>query len=202
MSKYFHEDKIINLKVCQDIIANYELIKKEIISFCDEPDALVNYPNYPIPGYSSIYGKYWKAAPLSIFRDEHVELNGTPELKENLLQLTSIARSKCPTYVKCISELEQEGNLANSFISRLIPGSVINPHYGWTKNWMRVHLGIICDPKCMITVGEETKVWEEGKFLAFYDGGDYPHSVVYKGTKERIVVSMDISCSYIEHYNR
>lgn len=196
--KYFFDDDIGDVPVCADLVSNYPQIREEIIAFCQRQDSLVDYPNYPIDGYDRIYDNYWKAAPLSKFKDEHVELNGTPELTALLLQLTANTRKYCPTAAKVISKLEEEGNLANSFISRLLPGTVIHPHVGWSPNWMRVHLGIVCDPGCKITIGGETRTWEEGKLLAFNDGPPHPHGVRHEGSKERIVLSVDLRLEYIE----
>ena len=190
------------MPICKSLVENHEQIKKEVLHFCKDPMSLVDYPNYPIPEYKSIYENYWKAAPVSVFRDEYIELNGSPEFRAHLKALTENTRSKCPTLVDCIKEMEFGGHLANSFISRLLPGTVINPHFGWSNNWLRLHLGIVCDPECKITVGNESRTWEEGKLLAFYDGGNYPHSVRHDGTKERIIVSVDLNIKYIrDNYN-
>jgi hypothetical protein len=193
----FYDDVIESLPICVDLVSNFEQIKKEVVAFCQRQDSLVDYPNYPIEGYDRIYSNYWKAAPMSRFEDEHVELNGTLELKALLKQLTDNGRHHCPTVTRTISKLENEGNLANAFISRLMPGTIINPHVGWSENWMRVHLGLVCDPDCKITVGFETRTWEEGKLLAFMDGGLWQHSVKHEGKTERIVLSVDIRISYI-----
>ena len=190
------------MPICNSLVENYEQIKKEVVAFCKDPMSLVDYPNYPVPEYKSIYENYWKAAPFCTFRDEYIELNGNPEFRKYLKELTDNTRSKCPTLVKCISDMESKEYLANGFISRLLPGTVINPHFGWSNNWLRCHLGIVCDPGCKITVGGESKTWEEGKLLAFYDGGNYPHSVRHEGTQERIIVSVDLNIRYIrENYN-
>jgi aspartyl/asparaginyl beta-hydroxylase (cupin superfamily) len=198
MMQYFFEDRIDHIPVCVDLLKNFKQVQKEIVGFCSQPESLQDYPNYAVKGYESIYQNYWKAAPLSVFKDEHVELNGTPETTELLRKLTLYTRSKCPTVASIISNMEDEGNLANSFISRLVPGSIINPHVGWSTNWMRVHLGITCDPGCKMMIEDETNTWEEGKFLAFVDGPPHAHSVVHLGTKERIILSMDIRLSYIK----
>jgi len=194
---FFHEDKVRHLKVCNDLVANYKQIKKEVLDFIKTPSSLVDYPNYPIDGYDKIYENYWKAAPISTFRDEHRELMGNPEAIARLQALTENTRKHCPTIVSIISDLENQGILANSFISRLMPGTVINPHVGWANKYMRVHFGIVCDPACKIMIGEESQSWKEGKILAFVDGPPIPHSVEHKGTKERIVLSFDIRLDYI-----
>ena len=195
--KYFHEDKVSHLKVCRDLMANYKQIRKEVLEFIETPSALTNYPKYPINGYDTLYENYWKAAPISAFRNEHVELMGTPEAEALLKQLTENTRKHCPTIVSIISDLENKEILANSFISRLLPGTVINPHVGWSNQYMRVHLGLVCDPGCRMTIGDESNTWQEGKLLAFVDGPPHAHAVEHKGTKERIVLSFDIRLDHI-----
>jgi hypothetical protein len=134
---------------------------------------------------------------MSVFREEHVELHGTAESRKYLEQLVATAKQKMPLIDSIISPYEQQGVLANSFISRLLPGTIIRPHVGWSTNWMRVHLGVICDPGCKITIGDKTRTWEEGKLLAFSDAGPFPHSVLHEGTEERIVFSVDLRLSWL-----
>jgi aspartyl/asparaginyl beta-hydroxylase (cupin superfamily) len=195
--KYFFEDKIKNLPICIDLVSNYPKIKEEIVNFCNIENSLVDYPNYKIDGYDAIYHNYWKAAPISIFKNEHTELMGTPEAINYLNSLIANTQKHCPLTYSIIKNAEQKGYLANAFISRLLPGTVINPHVGWSGKYMRTHLGIVCDPMCTITIEDETRSWEEGKLLAFDDGPPYPHSVKHEGTKERIVLSVDLSVEYL-----
>jgi hypothetical protein len=194
--KYFHEDKIAHLPIFVDMVKNYEQIKKEILDFCQLEISLVDYPKYPIEGYDSLYQNYWKAAPVSRFKNEHVALDGNLETAKRLAMLTANTRLHCPTLVNIITELEQQGHLVNSFISRLIPGSIINPHTGWVKDYLRVHFCISDDPNCKITVGNETRTWEAGKLLAFNDGD--MHSVRHNGLQQRIVWSVDIDIKYLK----
>ena len=63
---------------------------------------------------------------------------------------------------------------------------------------MRIHLPIVVDPDCKITVGTHTHTWEEGKILSFIDGD--MHSVKHLGTKDRIVVSVDMRINYAKQY--
>jgi aspartyl/asparaginyl beta-hydroxylase (cupin superfamily) len=195
----FWEDKIKETPVLIDLLKNWREIKKEVLDLISDPNFLHDYPKWDkAGGVDELYDYYWKVCPLSNFDHEYTANRMTPEQKEYARFVISNARSRCPTISKCIGDLENQGNLASAFISRLIPGSVINPHHGYTKEWMRVHLGLVCDPDCKITVGDvgsETKTWEEGKLLAFWDG--QLHSVRHDGKKERIVLSVDIKYSYL-----
>jgi aspartyl/asparaginyl beta-hydroxylase (cupin superfamily) len=192
--KYFHQDKIEHLPIFVEMVANYETIKKEILGFCKLDFSLVDYPTYPVGAYDSLYQNYWKAAPVSRFKNEFVEYNS--ETAKRLSILTENTKTHCPTLVKIIADWEQQGHLVNSFISRLVPGSIINPHTGWVKDYLRVHFCIVADPNCKITVGNETSTWEAGKLLAFNDGD--MHSVRHDGVQQRIVWSVDIDIKYLK----
>ena len=191
MKTYFWQDKIYNFPLCDQLIFNFDIIKNEIMGYINKPDVLQNYPNYQVMNDKMIYENYWKATPCTKFKEEHVELNGSTELKNLLKYLVDQFKINCPITYSIINVEEENGNLTNSFISRLIPGTIINPHYGWSTKYMRIHLGIECDPDCKITVGDQTMAWEEGKILAFNDSD--VHSVVHKGIKERVVFSFDIN---------
>ena len=196
--KYFYQDKLKHISVCNELVNNYEKIKKEILDFISIPNVLVDYPNYKVSNDKWIYENYWKAAPVSKFRNEHTELTGTPELNKYLNSLIAKTREHCPTTVSIIGELEEQEHLSNSFISRLMPGTIINPHTGWSNKFLRIHLGIVTDPNCKMFIEDESMAWEDGKLLAFVDGHQYPHSVKHEGYKERIVLSIDLTLDYLK----
>jgi aspartyl/asparaginyl beta-hydroxylase (cupin superfamily) len=81
-----------------------------------------------------------------------------------------------------------------------LPGSYIKPHHGWSFTYLRIQLGLRCDPGCRITVGNETQAWIEGKLVAFKDGGKYPHSVIHNGKSERIILSIDLRLIYLKKF--
>ena len=196
---YFWEEYIKEVPIYKDLIKNYPKIKEEVINYLKLRNSLFDYPQYMIYG-KSLYDNYWKACPISNFEGEFISNNASVVEKMYINQIIKNAKQHCPTINSIISELENESHLKNAFISRLIPGSVINPHHGWTDDFLRIHLGLICDQECKITVGDETKTWEEGKILAFKDGGPFLHSVEHKGTSERIILSVDVKLSYLSQY--
>lgn len=195
----FWENNIKDVPVLKNLVGNWEKIRDEVLNLVSDPCFLHDYPKWDkAGGVSDLYDHYWKVCPLSKFDHEYTANYMSDREKQAIYLLVAMARSRCPTINCCISDLENEGNLGSAFISRLVPGSVINPHHGYTNDWMRIHLGLVCDPDCKITVGGETRTWEEGKLLAFYDG--QIHSVKHTGTKERIVLSVDIKHSYLKNY--
>jgi hypothetical protein len=196
---FFWQDQLKNTPICKSLVENYSQIKEEVIKFVSDPDALYNYPKYNV-GDAPLYENYWKAVPFSVFEGEFISMYASPDEKQFLKFIVKNAKQNCPTVAKVIDPFEQEGNLSNCFVSRLIPGSIINPHRGWTPDYMRIHLGLVCDPECKITVGTETQTWEEGKLIAFKDGGPHPHSVRHGGTAERIILSVDVKISYLQQF--
>lgn len=203
-SIYFWDEHLKDVCLCKNLVKNYEIILQEVLEYIKLPDALFDYPMYLVEGENDngipLYENYWKAIPMTNFEGEFLADYASPDEKNFFNFLIQRTKKFCPFTNSLIEQLEQEGNLANCFISRLLPGSIINPHRGWTDDFMRIHLGLICDPDCKITVGEETRTWEPGKLLAFKDGGKYLHSVVHNGTQERIILSMDLRITYLTQF--
>ena len=200
----FWDDKIKNFPLTDNLLNNFESVKKEVLTYINKPNILQDYPNYKIAGYDKIYEKYWKATPVTLLKEESVSTrtsstsHGNDENDKIIAYLINQFRINCPLTYSIIKEEESVGNATNGFISRLIPGSVINPHVGYTNKYMRIHFGLVCDPECKITVGNDTKAWEEGKILAFNDGDK--HSVIHNGTNERIILSLDVPVKYLRKY--
>jgi aspartyl/asparaginyl beta-hydroxylase (cupin superfamily) len=196
----FWDSYFEDVPVYNELIENYPVIKEEVLNFCEAPLSLFDYPRYQIDG-RNLYEHYWKAAPLTKFEGEFMSSYASEQEMAFLKVIIENSRKKCPVTTGILRKYEEELDvLHNSFISRLVPGSVINPHTGWTDNYMRMHLGISCDPGCRITVGDQTRTWEDGKILAFKDGGPLKHSVVHGGTKERIILSVDVKIDYLKRY--
>lgn len=198
----FWEDKVREVPVIQDLVKNWKQIKKEVLELISNPDILHDYPRFDkLGGMWDLYEKYWKVCPFTVFDDDYAAKfipHLDEEQKKFFFNLIAYSKSKCPTIQKCIADLEKEGHIRNVFVSRLIPGSIIHPHHGYTDKWMRVHIGLVCDPGCKITIGNEFRTWEEGKLIAFRDGD--MHSVKHEGSEERIVLSSDIRISYLEPF--
>jgi Aspartyl/Asparaginyl beta-hydroxylase len=188
-------DSLLNrLPWALDVLAKAADIREEVLRFIPQFR-----PFMPYPKYANLYNNTWDAFPLSIFQGEHIELS-KEKLALNMAPLIAMFRSKLPVCSSTIAPLEREGHLRNVFVSRLIPGSVINPHRGWTPDYLRVHLCLVEDPGCRITVGPETRTWKTGQLLAFKDGGPHLHSVVHEGEHERIVMSYDLSLRYLGQF--
>lgn len=179
---------------CQTLRQQAQAIRAEVLDFIPKYR-----PFMPYPKYANLYNNTWDAFPLSIFQGEHIELS-KEKLAVSMAPLIRMFRSKLPVTSGTIEELETLGHLRNVFVSRLIPGSIINPHRGWTADYLRIHLCLVEDPDCRITVGEETQTWRTGELLAFKDGGPYLHSVLHQGQHERIILSYDLALGYAARF--
>ena len=190
----FWDDQLHRVPWCLELLAKAEQIRAEVVDFVSS-----SRPFMPYPKYGNLYSNTWDAFPLSIFQGEHIELS-RKSLEINMSPLVAAYRKRLPTASSVIAPLEAEGVLRNVFVSRLIPGSIIHPHRGWTPDYLRIHLGLVCDPGCAITVGEVTRTWKPLELLAFKDGGPYPHSVVHNGTAPRLILSHDLRLDYVARF--
>jgi aspartyl/asparaginyl beta-hydroxylase (cupin superfamily) len=185
---------------------NFEGIRDEVLKHISINNPLMDYPKYKIVNpvtntdMIDLYDNYWKAFPVTRFADEFI--SDSPMFhSEEVRRIIEFNKQNCPTIVKVTKDLEDQKLLANAFVSRLIPGSILNPHRGWTNNWMRIHLCLKEDPGCIITVGDEHRTWKEGELLAFKDGGIHLHNVKHTGTVDRVILSVDVSIKYLKQYS-
>jgi aspartyl/asparaginyl beta-hydroxylase (cupin superfamily) len=72
--------------------------------------------------------------------------------------------------------------------SAITPGTHIIPHNGPTNKKLRVHLGIMGCEGASIRVGEETRVWQDGKVLIFDDS--FEHEVTHEGRRARALLRL------------
>lgn len=210
MSEFeFWEDYLVAEPICKQLTENWKSIKDEILELKNNySNWFTNYPKFKINDLKTgqkvrMYDNIWEITALSTLTEEYSTENNRAEKtgKSTLEKLVKRYRSKLlPTLDSIIAQPNKDEILANVFVSILHPGVIIRPHQGYSKEYMRIHLGLICDPDCRITVGEKTKTWEEGKLLAFKDGGPYYHSVEHRGTVDRYILSLDIKLSYLKDY--
>lgn len=190
----FWDEYLEKIPFCILMQQKYLAIHQELVKYIDLAHPFMHYPKY-----GNLYDQTWQAFPLSLFEGEFISM-AKGQLGFDLDAFVAQARQQLPVTSALLDPLENQGELRNVFISRLLPGSEIRPHKGWTPDFLRIHLGLVCDPLCTITVGSVTKTWTRGKLLAFKDGGPYMHSVSHKGVKERIVMSVDLRISYVAQF--
>jgi hypothetical protein len=207
----FWDDVLDRIPVCFDLVEHFLIIRDEVLEYIAADKPLQDYPRYayfdPDAGIMrpSLYEQSWKAFPFTRFEHEHVELD-RPGNGFDLDALIAKSQERLPATYGVVRSWEQTWCLANGFVSMLSPGAVIHPHRGWSDHFLRVHLCLIDDPGCLITVGRETRCWRAGHLLAFKDGGPFPHSVRHEGTRDRLILSVDLRlsaltgfCPHINH---
>lgn len=71
--------------------------------------------------------------------------------------------------------------------------TTIKPHVGNTDAIIRCHMGLVVPapaPKCGFRVGDETRSWEEGKFLMFCDA--HEHTAWNNTDSRRYILVIDV----------
>lgn len=209
----FWEDVISHVPVCVDFVSRWEEVYTELKEYLEGEGnyTLFNYPKIHVPdinnesAQTNLYeGESWKITSVGVLPDENMTAWGGKFMEDyvkNKFGLTikdamDVIKPSLPVIHSICSPLEAEKKLFNSFVSILSPGTYIAPHRG-DPGLMRIHLGLVCDPGCHIQVGDARRVWEPGKLIAFKDGGPYPHSVRHDGTKDRWILSFDLSLDYL-----
>lgn len=81
----------------------------------------------------------------------------------------------------------------NAGFSRLAPGTVIEPHVGYTDDVLRLHLGLECPGGASITVGGGSREWSDGELLLFDD--TLEHSARNLGNRPRLILLVDVQKS-------
>lgn len=99
---------------------------------------------------------------------------------------------KTPFTCKLIEKIEAAKGCKRGQVkfSLLSPGVHIWPHCGPTNCRIRAHLGLKIPEQVFIRVANETRSWQEGKFIVFDDS--FEHEVWHNGTEHRLVLIVDL----------
>ena len=193
-----------NLQLAKELRANFNQIKIEAHAFLGSFE-LANKPK----AYSSgQFGRNPEAVNKPMIEGDvksaylwvRKELLDDGELE--IVSLPEVAKSRAwrrtqnPTLMNLMyPKLHVLGNVG---FNKLGPGARINPHFGMSTDYFRLHLGIITDPKAFFFLeGHAPYSWKTGELMAFADG-DVKHWVAHEGTSDRVILSIDILKSEIE----
>lgn len=206
----FWDDVLYEEPICKEFVRKWRQIRREVlITKFLFPNFVGSYPKFRVSDPDTgkrvkMYENNWRVAPMSKFDQDYAEVNTVVRKAGKGKDLQSLIkryrRWVYPSIHKIINKPEADDVLANVFVSILSPGTLIRPHQGYSKSYMRIHLCLIEDPDCKITVGDKTRTWEEGRLLAFKDGGPYYHSVIHNGRKDRYILSFDLKLDYLKSY--
>ncbi len=103
-----------------------------------------------------------------------------------------IAR-RCPRTVEALGNVPLSNigaRTPTALFSRLEPGAHIPPHHGMLNCRLICHLPLIVPEGCWLRVGNETRLWEEGKLLIFDDSIE--HEARNPTGELRIILLFDI----------
>lgn len=213
----FWDHIIRSLPVCIELEKNYKQIRNEFVEYYDHHhphpcngENMMPSPNLKIEQEDGETEKYLYSGRWDVCfggtepLDDGMQWGNTELVKKFVKWKTKAdlnwqldyAKSHFKTFNSIVSELSDPGQCSGAMFSLVSPETVIIPHKGSDKI-MRVHLCLVNDDKCILTVGSSSRKWEEGKVLAFKDGGTYEHSVIHKGTQNRINLIFDFELKYL-----
>lgn len=152
--------------------ANWQLIRQELDSLLDSLNTIPNFQDISKDQYSITQDNRWKtyffyAYGLKAEKNCH----------------------RCPQTAQLI---EQIPGMKTAFFSILLPHKQIPEHRGPYKGVLRYHLALKVPEaaaNCGITVGGETRHWQEGKSLIFDD--TFPHKAWNNTEEIRVVLFLD-----------
>jgi hypothetical protein len=215
----FWDDLIRSIPVCVEIEKNFLNIQAEFLSYMNHEHKFpatgsrntISTPNIKITSIDGkdegehLYSGNWDVcfagtSPTSESRQwgnfEMLKKFVKWKTKTDIEIQIEYSKAYFKTFNSIVEKFADYGQCSGGMFSILSPGTEIKAHHGSSET-VRCHFCIIEDPKCMITVGEETRTWEEGKILAFKDGPPYKHSVVHSGESDRVVLIFDFELDYL-----
>lgn len=101
--------------------------------------------------------------------------------------------ARCPRTRTALEALPLAGgahHAPEAFFSVLEPGTELPPHHGLSNAKLTLHLGLRVPEGTGIEVGDETRVWTEGRCLVFDDS--FRHRAWNRGRESRLVLIVDI----------
>eukprot|EP01112_Ceratiomyxa_fruticulosa_P010714 TRINITY_DN2844_c0_g4_i1.p1 TRINITY_DN2844_c0_g4~~TRINITY_DN2844_c0_g4_i1.p1 ORF type:complete len:342 (+),score=56.25 TRINITY_DN2844_c0_g4_i1:189-1214(+) len=96
----------------------------------------------------------------------------------------------CPKTAKILDDLGDNILRGMLCFSAIEPGTHILPHTGPSNMRLTAHLGMTNCENVLVTVGEITQSYEDGKVIVFDDS--FRHEVYHKGKERRITLMLDL----------
>ena len=213
LRKIWHEDEMEVLSSFRNLRDNYNKVIPEVLHFVqansnlfDEwvMDKWVDDTNL---GRVQLWDGAWRVIPFPInavgsTADENdfelsemvtfTELfNTTTERVQELLpRITQSFVRFCPNTSKYIQEDVDNQILKSATISRMSPGTKINPHNGDIDS-LRLHFPVVTDPGAWLSVRGRKRSWSVGELFSFHDHDK--HWAAHNGDSDRIIVIFDYS---------
>lgn len=190
---------ISDFPLTQSLSENYEQIKME---FKDLEKFLATKTNNVMgPLQKESKGKsFYEGQIKSVFTRIANEACSPPEIKAiygpteetriATMEKFKLKQSLSPTLEKCLEPyIDYVGCVGFNII---YPGGKLNMHYGMCSDYIRMHMGIDCDPNAVFHLEKfPPRAWEPGKLFAFDDGPAF-HGTEHNGTNPRCILLVDI----------
>lgn len=171
-----HNAKLQLFPQSQKLESNYSNIRKEFLNYYKTNNPQCVYKQIPgfIIGRDGDANRCWRAL--------YIKTSG---------KINNEIAKHFPT----LTPLLKEESIHNAFFSILDPRVEIPAHIGYSKSYIRYHLGVYVpaqdsDLKPYIVVGGIKYAWREGYGILFDDM--YRHEVVNKANHVRVVLYIDI----------
>jgi ornithine lipid ester-linked acyl 2-hydroxylase len=115
--------------------------------------------------------------------------NQQPSLWENVRRGWHWIDKNCRLCPETTKLVETIPGLVTAGFSALAPGTHIAPHTGYPEGVLRCHLGLVIPEDCAIRVRDNTRSWQEGKYLVFDD--TWEHEAWNKSDRTRVILLLD-----------
>lgn len=218
MRKIWYEDRLEHLSSFRNLKNHYNEIIPEVLSYVEANrvifdewimDQWVEDRNL---GRVRLWEGDWRVIPFPINAVGCTAIDGDYQLSEMVsftkLFNTTLEEVKkvgpkiyqsfidlCPKTAGYLEEDILKKLLKSATISRLKPGTKINPHKGDIDS-MRVHFPVVTDPEAWLSVRGRKRSWEVGNVFGFHDNDK--HWAQHNGTHDRVVVIFDYSIDQLE----
>lgn len=196
---------VSKLRITRALQGNYPAIRAEYETLFSAMDPHLK-PNGPMSGQ---YGKYTESTGIPMYQGTNLSahLYVHPELLDDRekeicyapgIEEKRLWRQKhCPILKSILEPYNQRGELGNVGFNKILPGTRINPHFGVSSDFFRLHLGIVTDPGATFYIKDAPPyTWTDGGVMAFYDG-DVLHWVEHNGTSPRTILAIDLRISVL-----
>jgi hypothetical protein len=127
----------------------------------------------------------------------HSQTKTVPLIWDEKLQGKVIYHPDYPHFKDFLESLPLgKGYIQSAILINLPAGKSIPTHTDsapFFKKFHRIHIALITNKNCFFTVGAETRNLQEGEIWEI-DNDNQPHSVVNRGTTDRIHMLIDFFC--------
>tara|TARA_B100000927_G_scaffold97893_1_gene79127 strand:- start:165 stop:866 length:702 start_codon:yes stop_codon:yes gene_type:complete len=218
LRKIWYEDRLGHLSSFRNLKQNYKEIIPEVLSFVKDNEYLMDqwvmdkWVEDRNLGRVQLWDGNWRVIPFPINEVGCTAINGDYQLSEmvsfaklfniTLEEMSELGPKITESFMRCCPKTAQyleedilKKLLKSATISRLSPGTKINPHRGDIDS-LRVHFPVVTDDGAWLSVRGRKRTWEVGDVFGFHDNDK--HWAQHNGAHDRVVVIFDYSVGQLE----